>query len=80
MRVIISKTKVKYSEFGENKKTKQKEKFEMSTIRYGAYAKLGYGGFSAYCYYGLSDLFNKDKGPMGTTMYPITFGLSLALF
>jgi len=75
-----SKTKVKYSEFGENKKTKQKEKFEMSTIRYGAYAKLGYGGFSAYCYYGLSDLFNKDKGPMGTTMYPITFGLSLALF
>ncbi len=75
-----SKTKVKYTEDGETKKTKQKEKFELNTIRYGAYAKIGYGGFSAYCYYSLSDLFIKDKGPMGTTMYPLTFGFSLALF
>jgi len=75
-----SKTKVKYTEEGENKITKQKEKFELSTIRYGAYAKIGYGGFSAFYYYSISDLFKKDKGPMGTTMYPMTFGLSLALF
>lgn len=75
-----SKTKVKYSEYGETKKSKQKEKFEMNTIRYGAYAKIGYGGFSAFYYYSISDLFKKDKGPMSTTMYPMTFGLSLALF
>ena len=75
-----SKTKVKYTEDGETKKTKQKEKFELSTFRYGVYGKVGYGGFSAFYYYSISDLFNKDKGPMGTTMYPMTFGLSLALF
>lgn len=75
-----SKTKVKYAEDGETKKTKQKERFELSSIRYGAYAKIGYGGFSVYYYYSISDLFKKDKGPLNTTMYPMTFGLSLALF
>ena len=75
-----SKTKVKYAEDGETKKTKQKERFELSSLRYGAYAKVGFGGFTAFYYYSLSDLFKKDKGPMGTTMYPMTFGLSLALF
>ena len=78
--MFASKTKVKYSEFGETKKSKQKEKYELNTIRYGAYAKIGYGGFSAFYYVSLSDLFKKDEGPMGTTMYPMTFGLSLALF
>ena len=75
-----SKTKVKYSENGETRKTKQKANFELSTIRYGVYTKLGFGGFSAFYYYSISHLFNTDKGPMGTTMYPMTFGVSLALF
>ncbi len=75
-----SKTKVKYESEGETKITKQKEKFEINQIRYGTYLRLGYGGFSAYTYWSLSDTFNKDKGPMNTTMYPITFGVSLALF
>lgn len=78
--LMDSKTKVKYAESGENKISKQKERYELYGIRYGVYGKLGFGGFSAFCYYGLSDLFQKDKGPMATTMYPITFGLSLALF
>ena len=78
--LLDSKTKVKYTADGENKITKQKENFEINTLRYGAYMRLGYGGFSAYAYYGLSDVFRKEKGPMDTTMFPITFGLSLALF
>jgi len=71
---------VKYTQDGETKTTKQKENYELNILRYGAYAKLGFGGFSAFYYFGLSDLFNKDKGPLDTTMYPMTFGLSLALF
>ncbi len=78
--LLDSKTKIKYNSNGESKITKQKEKFELSSIRYGAYVRIGYGAISAFGYYSLSDLFNKDKGPMGTTMYPLTFGLSLALF
>ena len=75
-----SKTKIKYREEGESKITKQKEGWELSKIRYGVYGRLGFGGFSAFYYYSLSDLFRKDKGPMLTTMFPMTFGLSLALF
>lgn len=78
--LIDSKTKVKYREYDETKIAKQKENWQLSSIRYGVYGKLGYGGFSAFYYYSISDLFKKDKGPMGTTMYPMTFGLSLALF
>jgi len=74
------KTKVKYNQDGENKTTKQKENYELSTLRYGVYGKLGIGGFSAFYYYSLSDTFKKEKGPMSTTMYPMTIGLSLALF
>lgn len=78
--LIDNKTKVKYSQSGETKRTKQKENFEMSTFRYGVYGKIGFGGFSAFYYYSISDMFQKDKGPMGTTMYSTTFGMSLALF
>ncbi|MDZ7608906.1 MAG: outer membrane beta-barrel protein [Cyclobacteriaceae bacterium] len=75
-----SKTKVKYEADGEKKTDKDKQSFELNTLRYGTYVKLGVGGFSAYYYYSISEVFKKDKGPMGTTMYPMTFGLSLALF
>jgi hypothetical protein len=78
--LIDAKTKVKYNNEGETKVAKSKQNFEMNPIRYGAYMRVGFGGFSAYGYYSLSDLFRKDKGPDSTTMYPITFGLSLALF
>ena len=78
--LLDSKTKVKYNEDGESKITKQKENFELNTFRYGLYGKFGIGGFSAFYYYSLSDAFKKDKGPLSTTMYPMTFGLSLALF
>jgi hypothetical protein len=78
--LIDSKTKIKYTEDSESKIVKQKENFELSQLRYGAYMKLGFGGFSAFGYYSLSDTFKKDKGPMDTTMYPFTFGFSLALF
>lgn len=75
-----SKTKVVYDEGGEKKIRKEKQNFELNPIRYGTYVKLGVGGFSAYYYYSISEVFQKEKGPMGTTMYPMTFGLSLALF
>ncbi len=78
--LIDSKTKIKYKDGGETKKTKQKENFNLSTIRYGAYAKVGFGGFSLLYYYSISDAFKKDKGPMNTTTYPMTIGMSLALF
>ncbi len=78
--LIDSKTKVKYSQNGENKTRKQKEKFNLNTLRYGVYFKVGYGGISLYGYYSLSDVFKKDAGPLATTTYPFTFGISWTLF
>ena len=78
--LIDSKTKIKYTQDGVNRTRKQKEKFNLNTIRYGVYFKVGYGGISAYGYYSLSDVFKKDDGPMATTMYPFTFGISWTLF
>lgn len=75
-----SKTKIKYEEDGEKKTDKHKQDFELNPFRYGTYIKLGVGGFSTYYYYSISEIFEKEKGPLGTTMYPMTFGLSLALF
>jgi hypothetical protein len=45
--------------------------------RYGITAKLGYKAAEIYCYYGLSRLFRKDKGP---DLYPISIGVSLRPF
>jgi len=75
-----SKTKVKYSETGENKIAKQKEGLNLEQIRYGVYGKLGYGPIGAYYYYSFSQLFKKDQGPEGTQANPMMFGLYFALF
>ncbi len=78
--LIDGKTKVKYTQDGQTKKIKQKEDFELNHIRYGAYGKFGYGNFSLFYYYSISDLFQKNKGPYQTTTSPMMFGISLGLF
>jgi len=75
-----SKTKIKYKEDGESKTDKHKEGYELNPIRYGVYTKIGFGGLNAYYYYSISEVFKKGQGPLDTTMYPMTFGLTLALF
>jgi len=77
---IDGKTKVKYSQYGETKKAKQKEDFALSEIRYGIYAKLGYASFNTYFYYSLTPIFETNKGPSKTATSPIEFGLSLTIF
>lgn len=75
-----SKMKVKYEQYSEKKKSKQKEDFALSELRYGVYTKLGYGSFNAYFYYSLTPLFESNKGPSKTTTAPLEFGLSFTLF
>jgi len=77
---IDSKTKVKYDQYGETKKTKQKEDFALSEIRYGVYGKIGYASFNTYFYYSLSPLFETNKGPSRTSTSALEFGLSLTIF
>ena len=77
---IDSKMKVKFDEDGQTKVRKSKEKYNLNSIRYGAYAKIGYSSFNFYYYYSFSKLFQDGRGPDGTEAYPMQVGISFSLF
>jgi hypothetical protein len=70
-------TKIKYNDLGETVKYKNKLNHGVNPIRYGVYSRIGIGSFSFFGFYNLSEMFEKDKGPEGTTMNTMTFGISL---
>lgn len=72
-------TKVKYKDgnINEDVKVKNKMNYGVREIRYGIYTRIGLGGFSLFCFYNLSDMFQTGKGPTGTTMNTITTGISI---
>lgn len=70
-------TKVKYHDRGEVVKNKNKLNNGLNQFRYGVYTRIGLGGFSLFCFYNLSDMFEKGKGPLGTTMNTFTTGISI---
>jgi len=75
-----SKTKIKYVEDGNTKKTKYKEQFGLNRFRYGLHGRVGLGALSVFYYQNLSTLFN-DDGPAGTEdTSSFMAGLSFTLF
>ncbi len=73
-----SKTKVKYQEDdGDMVKVKNKKVYGLEQFRYGIYTRIGLGGFNVFCFYNLSDMFQKGKGPLGKDFNSITFGISV---
>jgi hypothetical protein len=82
--LLDSFAKVKYKEDGEMKKLKDKQDFNLNKLRYGVSARIGYGNFSIFAYYNLTDLFEKNKGvyyQKALHNYPTgTIGISLSSF
>ena len=79
--LFSSHTKIKYKNAeGDNAKLKSKDDFNINRFRYGAHVKAGSRGFNVFFYYGLSELFESNKGPQKTTATPIMFGISIASF
>jgi len=70
-------TKVKYDDRGEVVKVKNKLNNGVNQLRYGIYSRIGLGPVSVFCFYNLNDMFERNKGPLGTTMNTITTGISL---
>ena len=70
-------TKVKYDHKGEVVKVKNKMNHGVNQIRYGVYTRVGYGNVSIFGFYNISEMFEKGKGPLGTTMNSYTVGISL---
>ncbi|MCC5930504.1 MAG: outer membrane beta-barrel protein [Cyclobacteriaceae bacterium] len=73
-------TKVKYTEGGQNKVSKQKERFDQNQFRISAYGKVGFGNFGLFYNYVFTPQFEKGKGPAETEMAPMMIGISFALF
>lgn len=74
--------KIKYKEEGETKVIKDKQNFNLSRIRYGAFAKVGGGNFSVFAYYNFVPVFEEGEGPLPekTVMKNFTVGISLSGF
>jgi outer membrane protein with beta-barrel domain len=59
------KTKVKFNNAdGDTRIVKVKEDFELTKFRFGVYGRMGLGSFSIYYYQSITELFEKDKGPI----------------
>ena len=78
---VSAATKIKYKDDGSSFIDKTKNDFFVSKVRYGALARIGYGSFYLFGYYGLNSLFQKDKLDCdcnGGT--PITIGITVFAF
>ena len=74
---LASKTKVVYFENGDKKKDKAKDDFNISALRYGFTARIGYKSLSLYGNYYPMALFENGGGPVGgDNLYPFSVGLS----
>ncbi len=76
---LWSTTKVVYKDQDGNKE-KNKVKgndYNLSSLRYGVTARIGYRAINLYANYNLTPLFEKNKGP---ELYPFSIGLSFHFF
>lgn len=78
--LIGAHTKLKYKENSDTKTLKNAQRFNLSPIRYSAYAKIYIGNFSFFGYYNFNPLFENGKGPQQTKTNSYTVGISLSGF
>ncbi|MDQ1771759.1 outer membrane beta-barrel protein [Labilibaculum sp. A4] len=74
---IGSHTKVKYKSNGNMHKDKDHDDFNLNTLRCAAHARIGYRSLNFFATYGLTDLFEYNKGP---ELVPFTVGITLVSF
>lgn len=75
--LIDAFTKVRYKNNGETVKVKDKYDHGLTPFRYGAYMRIGIGGFNWFAFYNASTMFQKNKGPHGADINTLTFGISI---
>ncbi|MCL6261362.1 PorT family protein [Aquiflexum sp. TKW24L] len=76
-----AQTKISYTNpAGLERKIKDRQDFGFNQFRYGVHARLGFPGFNLWGYYGLNEVFQKNKGPFNTQATQFNFGVSVALF
>ena len=58
-------------------KEKNRDDYNLSPLRYGLTARIGYRCLNFFANYSLQPMFEKDKGP---ELYPFTIGISVIMF
>ena len=71
---LWSNTKIKYKESGQKSKEKRKGDYNLSPLRWGFAASVGYGEVSIFGRYYMTTLFKEGMGP---ELQPFTVGLAL---
>ncbi|MCK4699243.1 MAG: outer membrane beta-barrel protein [Bacteroidales bacterium] len=74
---IGSHTKVIYKEDGSKQKDKINDDFNLSPLRYGVTARIGYRALKLFATYNLTPMFETGQGP---ELYPVSIGFILADF
>ncbi|MCK4465033.1 MAG: outer membrane beta-barrel protein, partial [Bacteroidales bacterium] len=74
---IGSHTKMVYKENGNRKKDKNRGDFNLSPLRYGVTARVGYRALKVFANFYLTPLFEDGAGP---ELYPFSVGLVFATF
>lgn len=74
---IGSRTKVVYKEDGSKQKDKINDDFNLSPLRYGLTARIGYRALKLFATYNLTPMFETGQGP---ELYPVSIGFILADF
>ena len=74
---LSSRTKVIYRDGGDKQKDKVKGDFNLSPLRYGLTARIGFKMINLYANYYITPFFEDGKGP---ELYPFSIGLVLCDF
>ena len=72
-----SKTKQLFNQNGKEYKVKNRADYNMNPFRVNLVARIGYGKFTMYASYSLTEMFEDNKG---AEVYPFTVGISLISF
>jgi hypothetical protein len=70
---LWSNAKIKYTESGDRSKEKNKSDFNLSPLRWGVTARVGYKWIGIYANYYMTSLF---KPTMGPELYPFAVGIA----
>ena len=68
-----SNTKIKYKDDGTKRKEKNKNDYNLSPLRWGVTARVGYKEVAIFANYYMTSLFKPDRGP---ELYPFSIGLA----
>ncbi len=71
---LWSNTKIKYRESGDKSKEKNKSDYNLSPLRWGFTARVGYEEVSLFANYYMTSLFKPNTGP---ELYPFTIGIAI---